>query len=581
MRISSDFIAALKDRIGMEELVSAYMPLKRTGSNLMGLCPFHGEKTPSFSVSPEKGFFHCFGCGAGGDMITFVMMIERVEYLEAVRILAERAGVPMPDEGIDDSYARLKTRIYEINRETARFFNKQLSTAAGRPALDYLRGRALSDNTIRKFGIGYSPDGWQHLLNHLTGLGFQENEIFSANLCGKSSKTGRYYDFFRGRVMFPIFDQRNNVIAFGGRKLPDAEGPKYINSSDTPVYKKGETLYALNFRSGDRGLILVEGYMDVIALHQAGFGSAVAALGTAFTLEQARLAARNSEELMVTLDADSAGAKATDRVMDVCRQIGLPVRILRVPDGKDPDEFLRMRGGPERFGALLDGAASDVDYRLLTLKAGIDIDTTEGTATYIRRCIEVLATLDPIAMELYAGRLADTYKIAKSAILAETKAFKRKSENAGKKRLLQKTVNDTMRVDKLNPDASAHRRAAAAEETLLCVFMNHSGQLERFSELTPGHFITELNRRIFAAVKNICEQNRQFEFSMLSQDFSPAEMGRIIHIASMAHSFESLSKTVNDCIGVLETEKQLDSPGTDTDDWEQKMKLLRDKSRKV
>ena len=309
--LSESFISELKARNDIEEVISSYVNVKRRGRNLVGLCPFHSEKTPSFTVYPDSQSFYCFGCGAGGDVVTFVKKIENLDYIEAVKSLAQRAGLAMPEDGYDDSYAKLKTRVLEINRETARFYHQCLISPVGKKALEYLRGRGLSDNTIRRFGLGFAPESWDAVIKHLRGKGFTFDEMAAAAVAVKSAR-GSYYDQFRGRVIFPIIDIRGNVIAFGGR-LMDGQGPKYLNSPDTPVFKKSRNLFALNYAksSKESALILAEGYMDVVALHQAGFTNAVATLGTALTAEQARMISQYAAEVVIAYDSDGAGQKAT------------------------------------------------------------------------------------------------------------------------------------------------------------------------------------------------------------------------------------------------------------------------------
>ncbi len=354
MPLPEQFMQDLKMRSDITDIVSSYVNLRRAGRNLVGLCPFHGEKTPSFNVYPENGSFYCFGCGVGGDVITFVRKIENLDYMEAIRFLAERAGMQVPEGHVDDGLGRLKGRLLEINRETARFYHSVLMSAEGAPGLEYLQKRALSIKTIRHFGLGYSPGSHFALVNHLKQKGYGDEELIQANVAFRSRRGGAV-DRFAGRVMFPIIDLRGNVIAFGGRILTD-EKPKYLNTSDTLVFHKSNSLFALNFAKNENSerLILAEGYMDVIALHQAGFRTAVATLGTALTSEQARIMAKYAREVVVCYDADEAGQKATARAIPLLRDAGLNVKVLTVPNGKDPDEFIRSWGdqGYARFRQL-------------------------------------------------------------------------------------------------------------------------------------------------------------------------------------------------------------------------------------
>lgn len=344
MRLSDSFLEQLRANTDIESVISPYVNLRRRGKNLVGLCPFHNEKTPSFTVYPENGSFYCFGCGVGGDVITFVRRMENLDYMEAVKQLADRAGMALPEDGYDDTLAKKRTAVLAANRAAAKFFHSQLFTDRGRHALNYFLDRGLTMETIRHFGLGFAPDDWRALKNHLNEQGFDDILLESANLLRRSDKNGKvsYYDNFRNRVMFPIIDPRGNVIAFGGRVLDDSK-PKYINTSDTLVYKKSNGVFALNFaKNGNDGkLIIAEGYMDVIALHQAGFTNAVACLGTALTKEQANLLSRYADEIILSYDADEAGQKATARALGIFGTTGMEIKVLRLTGGKDPDEIIK------------------------------------------------------------------------------------------------------------------------------------------------------------------------------------------------------------------------------------------------
>ena len=345
--IPEEIISEIKYRNDIETAVSQYVNLKRRGKNLVGLCPFHSEKTPSFTVYPENGSFYCFGCGVGGDVFTFTGLIENLDYIESVKLLAERSGITLPQDGYDDSMQRLKKKIYDINRDTARFFHAFLMSPGGKWALDYLTGRGLTIKTIKHFGLGAAPDSWDALIHHLKEKGYTESDMLAANVIGKSQR-GSIYDRFRKRVMFPIINIRGNIVAFSGRAMPgdDKQGGKYVNTADTPVYKKSENLFGINFAKNvcSERVILVEGNMDVISLHQAGFENTVAPLGTAFTTEQANLLSRYTKEIVLMLDADAAGQKAVRRASELLENTGLSVRVVVVPDGKDPDEYIKKNG---------------------------------------------------------------------------------------------------------------------------------------------------------------------------------------------------------------------------------------------
>ena len=409
LKLDPRFIQQLNDKIDIEQVVSAHVSLKRRGKTLVGLCPFHNEKTPSFTVYPESNSFYCYGCGAGGDIISFVRRMDNLDYIEAVKAVAQMAGVPMPEDGYDDTLSKKRMRLLSANREAARFFNDCLMNPANRKALDYFLNRGLSINTIRRFGLGYAPDGWHELINHMRSLGFSEEELVLANLARRSEKDGKTncYDNFRNRVMFPIIDLRGNVIAFGGRVMDDSK-PKYINTSDTLVYKKSNGVFALNFakNANDNKLILVEGYMDVIALHQAGFTNAIACLGTAFTNEQANLLSRYADEILICYDNDGAGRTATARALEVLGRTGLKLRVVQMRGGKDADEIIRVHG-KERFADLLKEAANKTEYKLLEERKKFDLDTDDGKLRFLTSAAQILAGCGSIEQDIYATRLAN------------------------------------------------------------------------------------------------------------------------------------------------------------------------------
>ena len=359
--LPESFLNELKYKTDIEQVISRYVQLRRRGRNLTGLCPFHSEKTPSFTVYPDTQSFYCFGCGAGGDAITFVKKAENLDYMEAVRALAERAGLTVPEGSVDDSGRRLKARVLELNRAAARHFHQNLMSDRGREARGYLVDRGLTKATVVKFGIGYAPESWDDLRGHLRGQGFTDQEMITAALANPG-KNGGCYDTFRNRIIFPIIDLRGGVIAFGGRNLGE-QGPKYLNSGDTPVFKKSRSLFAMNFAKGTKRpeLILCEGYMDVVSVHQGGFDNAVATLGTALTPEQARLIGNYTKTVVLSYDSDGPGQAATRRAIAIFEDTGVKVRVLSIPDAKDPDEFLK-KFGPQRFELLLEGSAGAGDF---------------------------------------------------------------------------------------------------------------------------------------------------------------------------------------------------------------------------
>lgn len=589
MALPQDFLMELKYRNDIESVLSPYIALKRRGSNLVGLCPFHNEKTPSFTVYPENGSYYCFGCGQGGDIITFTMKIENLDYIDAVRRLAEKAGLRMPEDNRDDKELKLKNDIYAVNAEAGRFFHSVLMSQQGKPGLDYFLGRGLSLKTVKRFGLGFAPDDWHALENHLRSKGFTDYIISAADLVGKSEKKDKFgknitYDRFRNRIMFPIINIHGKVIGFSGRAMPgnEKQGGKYINTSDTPVYKKSHNMFALNYAKAvcSKQAILVEGNMDVIALHQAGFEMAVAALGTAFTEEQARLLGRYTKEVVLTMDADSAGEKATDRAIGILEPVGVSIRVLRLPDCKDPDEFIKKHGNA-RFQKLLDSAMSALEYKLLTAARGIDLDATDGKLKYLNKACEVLAaTNDSIAIDLYTGKLSAKYGVSKERLTQIVKMSQEKRRNGEVRRELNEIVApQTTKKNEINPQKAQFKLAAKAEETVISVLVRHPDMLEiTKAKLDPSDFLTDFNRKLFERVVEILETGHNFDLVLLGADFSPDEIGYITRLLTVSAANENAQKVLQDSIKVILNERrEADKPNVsemNDDDWAKEMSEL-------
>ncbi len=565
MRLPEDFISELKYRSDISDIASSYMQLKRRGRNLVGLCPFHGEKTPSFNIYTENGSFYCFGCGVGGDVITFVMKIENLDYMEAVKFLAQRAGMNVPEDAVDDSMSKLRTRVFEANREAARFYYSKLNSSEGKQALSYLHSRALSDKTITRFGLGYSPNNRFALTNHLKSKGFTDSELIAANLVFKARSGNGVVDRFVDRVMFPIIDLRGNVIAFGGRIMSDQK-PKYLNTSDTVVFNKSHNLFSLNNakNSGTKQLVLCEGYMDVIALNQAGFSDAVATLGTALTNEQAMLMKRYCDEVVICYDADEAGQKATARAISILRSVGLVVRVLNIPDGKDPDEFIRKNGdkGPAMFKALLESSGNDVEYRLQKLRQSFDLNTTDGKFSYLSQAVKILATIDnSIERELYASKLALESNVEKNTILEQIRKTVRSKEYSYRNaefRKLQSSVSG--REDKMNPEHSKKPRATVAEQNLISFLVNNPDKLSLVEgNITADDFVTEFNRKLFDYFFERIKTHKE-PMTTLSADFTSDEVSSIIAIVSKYSQVASTDSALMEYIKTIKEERQKLSP---------------------
>lgn len=559
MAISDEFLSELRARTDIESVISPYVNLSRRGRLVKGLCPFHNEKTPSFTIYTDSQSFYCFGCGAGGDAITFVRRIENLDYVEAVKVLADRAGMKMPEDGYDDSMAKHRQRILAANREAAKFFHGMLMSEKGKIGLDYFLGRKLTMQTIKHFGLGYAPDSWDALLKYMRSKGFTNQELYDANLVRMSNKNGKahYYDNFKNRAMVPIIDLRGNVIAFGGRVLDDSK-PKYINTSDTLVYKKSNGVFALNFaKNGNPSQIIVaEGYMDVIALHQAGFTNSIACLGTALTQEQARLVSRYADEVVLSYDSDEAGQKATRRAIDIFSKTGVKIRVLKLTGGKDPDEIIK-KFGKEKFRSLIDGAANDIEYGILRERDKYDLGSIDGKTKFLTAVSAILADANPIEQDAYAAKLASEMGISKDAIMQEIRrAYKRKAE-ARRKNQFSEIVRETVSPkDEINPERAKHLRAAKAEETLISSLMLNPDFYRKIKdEITEDLFITEFNKRVYAAIATRLDNGRSIELSMFAAEFTPEEMGRLAQFEAMGSGISNTIEECRDCIKVLKQEK--------------------------
>lgn len=586
MPLPDDFIEEIKLRNDIVDVISSYVNLKRRGRNLVGLCPFHAEKTPSFNVYPQSGSFYCFGCGSGGDIITFVEKIENLDYIESVKLLAQKAGISMPENSKkDEELSSIKTRIFEINRAAARFFHEELYSDNGKDALSYLHKRGLSDRTVKRFGLGYAPASRYDLINHLKEKGFRYEEMVNANLAYLRSKTSVSARFF-DRVMFPIIDLRGNVIAFGGRIMSDQK-PKYLNTSDTLAFKKSLNLFALNFakNENDGMIILVEGYMDVIALHQAGFKNTIATLGTALTLEQAKIISRYAKEVVICYDSDEAGQKAATRAIDLLRPTGVLIKVVSVPNGKDPDEFIRAHGkdGPARFAQLIKNSGNDVEYRLEKAARNYNLNDSEGKVAYLKESVRILASLENlIEQEIYASKLCERLDISKSTLLVQVAKEKRREKRLSeKKQFFQVQQNLSARNNKLNIEKSDNLRAAFAEEAIIAYVINNpESSANVFSKLASDDFCTSFNRRIYSTLKQRAEEGKAIGITDLTQDFTSEEISAIA--AMLAKESERLSshEAALEYINVILFEKEkLDKNkivSAQDDEIREYMKLLKE-----
>ena len=533
--IPHEYIEELNRRTDIVELVGSYVQLKRKGRLYGGLCPFHSEKTPSFYVYPDTQSFYCFGCGAGGDAIVFARKINSIDYVEAVKLLAARAGMPEPQE--DDKTGRLRSRILSINKEAARYFHACLNSTVeeARQARAYWRRRGLDDKTIVRFGLGYAPDNGQGLYQFLRDKGYNQQELDASGLF-KRSPSGRIYCLFWKRVMTPIFDLRGNIIAFGGRVLDDSK-PKYVNSPETLVYHKSDTVFALQIakKSASRRFILCEGYMDVISMHQAGIDTAVCACGTALTPDQVKLIGQYADEVILSYDSDEAGQKATLRSLELFRNSPVRVGVLQIPGAKDPDEYIKKYGA-DRFKALLDGVGNALDFRLGRLRSQYDLKQDAQRLEYVKEAVEMLAQRsNPTEQEVYAGRLAEETNISKTAIMAQLadavkKAGSRRRREQNRARLQEGEMNQ------IKVPYSAGRGAlgmASAEQRLLAAMLREPGYIDKVSaQLRPEQFLQPQQKELYEAMLRCKEQGVEVSLATLRAFVSEEALNELSRLAA-------------------------------------------------
>lgn len=525
-------IEDIRARCDIETIIQSYVTLRKTGTNEKGLCPFHSERTPSFTVYPATQSFYCFGCGAGGDVITFIMRIENLDYRGAVEFLAEKAGINLPawdgetlvKEGIS------RKRILEMNLEAARFYRSMLfDEKIGAPGREYFfEKRGLSLATVRHFGLGYAPPFGSMTLQHMKNCGFTEEELREGYFCGKNERG--YYDYFRGRVMYPIIDVAGNVVAFGGRVLGD-EKPKYLNTSDTPAFKKSRNLFALNYAKNhcEDGFILCEGYMDVIALHAAGFTNAVAGLGTAFGDEQARILKKYSDNVTLCYDSDEAGQKATVRTIPILEKAGLNVRMLHLPEGKDPDEFIK-KNGADAFRAVIEGSRSKFDYILEGIRGKYTLDDTEEKLRAIGEiCRYIAGIYSQVERDLYIARAAQAFSVDPKSVRGDVEAQRRRNNRANDKKRREDLIRVTAGLsDRVNPDYAKHPKAARMEERVLGMLLLHPEYMtlaERESLLHEDIFPTALGKRIYVWMRTRLPEE-PVSISYMGEIFTQEEIGR-------------------------------------------------------
>jgi len=569
MAYPQGFIQELKMRSPLQDVIGRYVELKRAGRNLVGRCPFHSEKTPSFTVFEDN--YHCFGCSAGGDVITFVMQIENLDYKDAVNFLADRCGMTVPQD--ERKYANSekpklsRERAFAMNKAAARIFYENLVSPDGEEARNYLASRQLSKATITRFGLGYAKNDFYDLYNKLTSLGFTKDEIKENFLCGISQKSGKPFDMFRNRVMFPIIDTSGNVIAFGGRVMDDSK-PKYLNSSDTVVFRKGKNLFALNYaknvllgnvesnlvNSGE--IILCEGYMDVIAMHQAGFTNAVATLGTAITSEHARVVSRYAKKAYLAYDSDEAGRKAADKAMTMLNEVGVETKIIKMEGAKDPDEYIK-KFGAESYKNLLSGSVGQIDFKLNGVLSKYNLSNPDEKLRAVDECCNIIAGIySEVKRDIYVQRLSQLTDVKTESINAKIDKGKKKAqrqENIARRETIQKK---TLHFDdRINPEAVSCPVAVEIEERILGIILMFPEEYSICDSITEADFVTNFSRRVFVAVTELFKQNIT-DLSSLNEIFSPEEISRIFDMKIRREQLSSNgTKALNEQIAALKKEK--------------------------
>ncbi len=549
------FLEELNHRNPIEDVVGQYVSLTRKGSNLFGLCPFHGEKTASFSVAADKGIYYCFGCHKGGSAVNFIMEIESLTYPDAVRFLAKRAGLEVPEDNRDNSQYKKKERLWNLCKDAARFFHQQLKTPAATGVWDYIRKRGLSPNTVTRFGMGFAPNQWTALIDAMTAKGYEKAELLEAGLVSQHKEKGTFYDRFRNRLMFPIIDVRGNVIGFGGRVMDDSE-PKYLNSPETLIFNKRKNLFAMNVVKKTKSdfIILTEGYMDAIALHQYGFDCAVASLGTSLTQEHADLLSKYTAQVVLTYDGDKAGQNATQRAIPMLEKTGLKVRILRMQGAKDPDEFLK-KFGADRFKLLLEGCEDQAQYRLVSLQKQFDLSVSEQKVEFARKAAELISTYaSPVQREIYGVKAAEMAGLTPEVMSLEIKkAYKRRLAMEKKEREKRELEIGAARQPKTKEIRYDNLRSAMAEEALIRMLQRDPSLFQRAKNIDEGYFSVPMFSRIFAA----WSENWREDIPL-----STGALGEILDVGEMSHLSRVLQNNdvtvseaaFDDCVRVLREE---------------------------
>ncbi|HAJ98383.1 MAG TPA: DNA primase [Ruminococcus sp.] len=583
MAFPVEFMQKLRDMNDIVEMFRRYTTVKKSGRLYMCCCPFHTEKTPSCAIYPDDQHFYCFGCGATGDVISFVEKMDNISFYEAVQVLAQQSNLQIPSRNPqEERTADLRRRCLEINRETAKIYFINLLKGSDPRGLQYFQSRGLRMETIRKYGLGFAPDDWHQLRDHLRNKGYTDDEMVIAGVCRRSDR-GAVYDYFRNRVIFPIIDLRKNIVAFGGRVLDDSK-PKYLNTNDTPVYNKGSNLFSLNFakEGNPETFILGEGYMDVIAMNQAGFTNAIAVLGTALTDAQVRLIGRYVQQVILSYDSDGAGQRATQRALNMFSSAGIPVRILKMQGAKDPDEFIK-KFGAEKFRLLLANSEDALDFRFQQCKEGLDVATDGGKVQYLRRCVNVLAEIDSeLQRSVSISRISHEIGVREIVISAQVE----RARKALGKRAEEEHFHDIQRNiiprDMLTPQEQQYVKEYLAEENIFAYLLKNPESIrDVMQKITPEYFVTDFHKYAYGAIFQKASQNPDFlpSFDALREIFNEEEMSRFFAVSGRHQEVPVTEQVLQECITLLYNVKNAVRPSQDlTDDDLLKMVANKQKS---
>jgi len=579
----ASFIDELLARNPIEDVVGQYVSLKRSGSNLFGLCPFHGEKTASFSVAPDKGIYYCFGCHKGGGAINFMMELEGLSYPDAVRNLAKRVGMEVPEDEQYQSRYKQQERLWALHKEAARFFHSQLYAPIGQNALNYALGRGMSRSILTTFGVGYAPDSWDSMVKAMKAKGYTDQELKDSGLVTVSQKNGNIFDRFRDRLMFPIIDVRGNVIAFGGRTVKnDKDIAKYLNSPETLIFNKRKNLFGLNLSKKTKlgYMILVEGNVDVVALHQYGFNNAVASLGTSLTEDQAALLSRYTEQVVLIYDGDEAGQRATQRAIPMLEKAGITVKVLQLRDAKDPDEFLK-KFGADKFKVLLEGSSNRVEYQLRAIAKKHNLKNDEDRVKFIQEAAELICTLhSAVQREVYGTRAAESASISYDAMRMEVdKAFKRRVNREKKKQEKIDLAPAQAALPKSRNIRYENLKSAMAEEGILAMLFRDPALMEQTKQLSALCFSVPLLGRVYEQLRLRYAQGLELSVAAL-EDLEPEEMSHITGIAHRQQGPASV-EALQDCVRTVLTEHQRSGVSNDDDLMKFRNQLKESKGRKT